>query len=95
MSQERHCCLVTVTQADAASYEQDKLKLKNFSEDKRKYAHVTAMYALNQDKTGREKKLGIVRIGELVVREDDFDVSREVYLLQSLKTGQPFLASFW
>lgn len=95
LSQERHSCVVTVTQADASSYDQDKLKLKNFSEDKRKYAHVTAMYALNQDKMGREKKLGIVRIGELVVREDDFDVSREVYLLQSLRTGQPFLASFW
>ena len=94
MSQEKHCLVITATQADAKSYETNRLKLSNFSEDKRKYAHVTAMYGLNQDKLGREKKLGLLRINELVVREGDFDSKEEVYILQNLQTGRPFLGSF-
>lgn len=95
LSQEKHCLLVTVTQADAKSYEQDRLRLSNFSEDKRKYAHVTAMYGLNQDKKGREKKLGLMVINELVIREGDFANTNEVRVLQNLKRGQPYLGSFW
>ncbi|HSH50344.1 MAG TPA: LAGLIDADG family homing endonuclease, partial [Bacteroidales bacterium] len=94
LSQERHCLVVTATQADAASYDQDTLNLKNFSEDKRKYAHATAIYGLNQDKKGREKKMGLMRINELVVREDDFNVSNQVYVMQKLQMGRPFLGSF-
>ena len=47
--------VVTATQADANSYDRTSLKMSNFSEDKRKLAHVTAMYGLNQDPAGREK----------------------------------------
>lgn len=94
ISQERHALVVTATQADANSYTQDALKLSNFSEDKRKYAHVTAMYGLNQDQKGREKRIGILRINELVVREDDFWAGRYVHILQCLQQGAPFLNSF-
>ncbi len=94
LSQEKHCLVVTATQADAKSYEQDTLRLSNFSEDKRKYAHVTAMYGLNQDPKGREKKLGIMRINELVVREDEFYSSHHVHVLQRLQIGRPYLGSF-
>lgn len=95
LSQERHCLVVTATQADANSYERDRLSLRNFSEDKRKYGHVTAMYGLNQDHEGREKKLGVMRINELVVREGFFDAGREVHILQNLQIGRPFLTSYW
>jgi len=95
LSQEKHCLVATVTQADAKAYEQNKLKVGNFSEDKRKNAHVTALYGLNQDTKDREKKLGITRINEIVVREGDFSSSNEVYVLQNLKRGRPFLSSFW
>jgi len=95
ISQERHCLVITATQADAQSYEQDTLKLKNFSEDKRKYAHVTAMYGLNQDKHDREKKIGLMRINEIVIREGDFSNSNEVTVLQDLSRGRPFLGSYW
>ena len=95
LSQSRHALVVTATQADANSYERDRLGLKNFSEDKRKYGHVTAMYGLNQDHDGREKKLGLMRINELVIREGFFDTNKEVRVLQSLQTGQPFLTSYW
>ena len=94
LAQERHCLLVTATQADAASYDQDTLRLKNFSEDKRKYAHPTAVFGLNQDKKGREKKMGLMRINELVVREDDFSSDNQVYVMQKLQMGRPFLGSF-
>lgn len=94
-SQSKHALVITVTQADAKSYEQDSLKLSNFSEDKRKYAHVTAMWGLNQDSKGREKGLGITRINELVVREGEILPGRQVYILQSIGSGQPFLTSFW
>jgi hypothetical protein len=94
ISQERHSLVVTATQADARSYAQNTLNLSNFSEDKRKYAHVTAMYGLNQDPKGREKMLGIMRINELVVREGIFNANNDVIILQDLRSGRPFLESY-
>lgn len=95
LSQERHALVLTATQADAASYEKDRLTMSNFSEDKRKYAHVTAMYGLNQDKSGREKEIGLMRINTIVRRDGDFNSTREVTVLQNLRKGRPFLGSFW
>ena len=95
LSQEKGQPLViTATQADAKSYDADKLKLTNFSEDKRKYAHVTAFYGLNQDKFGREKQIGILRINELLLREGDFGVGNQVFILQNLGRGKAFLGSY-
>lgn len=94
MSQSRRALVATATQADAKSYEQDRLNLGNFSEDKRKYAHVTAMYGLNQDTKGREKKMGLMYLNELVLRSDAFESSSGIYILQSLQTGRPFLGSY-
>jgi hypothetical protein len=95
LSQQQNCLLITATQADAKSYEEELLSLANFSEDKRKYAHVTAMYGLNQDKNGREKKLGVLRINEIVVREAAFDSKTTVTVLQSLNLGRPFIGSYY
>lgn len=86
--------VVTATQADADSYTKNKLSMKNFSEDKRKFAHVTAMYGLNQDPGGREKKLKLMRINEIVVREDGFDMNNQVFVLQNLSRGIPVLGSY-
>lgn len=94
LSQERHALVLTATQADSDSYKKGKLSLSNFSEDKRKYAHVTAQYGLNQDPQGREKKLGIMRINEIVVREGEFSADNEVFVLHDLAIGRPFLESF-
>lgn len=94
LSQMKPWLVVTATQADAKSYDQDRLKLSNFSEDKRKYSHVTAMYGLNQDHTDREKRMGIMRINELVVREGDFQITNEVVVLQSLHISRAFLSSY-
>jgi hypothetical protein len=95
LSTSRHALVVTATQADAKSYTSDTLSIANFSEDKRKFAHVTAMYGLNQDRHGREKELGIMRLNQLVVRESEFSVNNQVRILQNLRRGQACLSSFW
>lgn len=86
--------VITATQADAKSYDVDTLKKRNFSEDKRKYAHVTALYGLNQDAKGREKKIGIMRINELVIREGDFNEDNAVTVVQNLRRGLPYISSY-
>lgn len=94
ISQKRHALVVTVDQSDALAYDKDLLMLKNFSEDKRKYSHVTAWFGLNQDAKGREKKLGVMRINELLARNDAFSNTNQVHVLQNLKRGQPCLSSY-
>ena len=92
LSQEKHCCVITATQADAKSYDKRSIALSNFSEDKRKYAHVTMMLSLNQ--THEEKARGIMRISKMIAREDEFDILREITVLQCLKIGRPYLGSY-
>lgn len=92
LSQKRHCAVITATQTDAASYSQESIREKNYSEDKRKYGHVTAIWTLNQ--TPREKDQGIMRIGKMFVREDDFDVRKHVKVLQCFDIGRAYLGSF-
>ena len=94
LSQERHALVLTATQANAESYTRSRLSISNFSEDKRKLAHVTAQYGLNQDPQGREKRLGILRVNEIVIREGAFSPDHEVCVLQDLAAGRPYLESF-
>ena len=93
LSQEKHCLLVTATQASASSYGKTFLQLGDFSEDKRKYAHVTAMYGLNQ--TDEEKKMGLMRLNEMVIRDGDFNRTNYVNVIGRLQMGRPILGSFW
>ncbi len=92
LSQERNALVLTVTQIAARGYGKELLSMDDFSEDKRKFSHVTAMYGLNQ--TPDEKRIGIMRINELVVREGDFDSKWPVTILQRLQIGRPFLGSW-
>ena len=95
LSEEKHVLVVTATQAKATAYkkENELLDLSDYSEDKRKYAHVTAMYGLNQ--SAEEKRIGIMRINELLVRDSDFNSKRPVKVLQRLQMGRPFLGSYF
>jgi len=92
-TQQQHCALITVTQADANSYDRRSLKLSNFSEDKRKFAHTTKFWVLNQ--TAEEKRDMIIRMATLLMREDEFDVDREVVIAQDLRRGQPYVFSYF
>lgn len=93
LSQERHALVLTASQSDADGMSRETLRMANFSEDMRKLAHVTAMYGLNQ--TLEEKRKGLMRVNEIVVREGDFDSGRTVTVLQALQVGRPVLKSFW
>jgi len=93
LSQQWRACVLVATQADADSYDKKELKLKNFSNDKRKYAHVTAMYSLNQ--TDEEQEKGILRIGDLVIREGKTQRTRFVSVLECREIGRPYLVSYF
>jgi hypothetical protein len=93
LSEEKHCLFITVTQSDAAGYNSRLLDMGNFSETKTKNSHVTALFGLNQ--TSDEKKIGLMRMNEILVREGDFDRETAVYILQRLQMGRPHLGSFF
>ena len=92
MSQELHICLITATQTNRESYDVKNIELKHAGEDKRKFAHVTAAYALNQ--TNDEQQAGIMRIAPLVVREDAYNTGYNVHVLQCLQIGSPYISSY-
>lgn len=91
LSQELHACVVTATQADAASYDKKLLTMANFSEDKRKWAHVTAGLGINQ--IPDEKKMGMSRISKLAVREADSSAMNFVRVAGNLDLACPVMIS--
>ena len=92
LSQERHCLVLSASQSDSASYYTKWITMKNFSEDKRKFSHVTGTITLNQ--LPEEKARGLMRLGKLAIREDDSNEKDYVTILQSLAMGKPILNSF-
>lgn len=89
LSQSRHCLVVTATQSDAASYSQWVLTKANFSEDKRKLAHVTGMVGLNV--TAEEKEANIMRFNWVEQREGDFSPYRCLHIANCLGVGLPLV----
>ncbi len=92
LSLERHCLVVTATQAAGRSYKKASLEMDDYSEDKRKYAHVTGMFGLNQ--TPDEKRAGLMRINTIVLREEEFHIEDEVTVGQALRLGRPLVCSY-
>lgn len=92
LSQKRHVCLITATQTNRESYDAKNIEMKHAGEDKRKFAHATAVYALNQ--YGDEKQQGVMRFSPLAVREDAFDSNHNVHVLQCLQIGSPYISSY-
>jgi len=93
LSTERSIAVITATQAAKTSYQKSNQDMSDVSEDKRKLGHVTSMLALNQ--TIEEKRAGLMRVSQLVVREDDFDNHTNVVCLQCLPMSRPLLNSYW
>lgn len=93
ISQIFNCLVLAPTQADAESYGKKSLGLKNFTEDKRKYSHVTCMLSLNQ--LDWEVVAGLIRIGKLLVREGRMEPFKQIKVLQHLVIGQPWVQSFF
>lgn len=92
LSQKRHICLIVATQSDVKGHDVALLQQKNFSEDKRKLAHVTGMFGLNQ--TPQEKRKGVMRWNWIVLREGEFDITRTVTVLQDLRRGKAIKDSY-
>ena len=92
LSQQRHCLVISASQSDAASYYSKWITMKNFSEDKRKFSHVTGMITMNQ--LPEEKKRGVMRLGKLAVREDECNENQYVTILQSLAQGRQLTYSY-
>ena len=91
LSQQWHCLVIAPTQASATAYGKTTQGLKQFSEDKRKYAHVTGMLGLNQ--TSQEKDLGVMRLNWIVLREAPFNTSKCVWVGQCLPLGRALCCS--
>jgi len=93
LSQIFHCLVVTGSQTDAGAYKRDIITRSNFSEDKRKLAHVTGMIGLNV--TEKEKERGITRLNWVVLRERAFGVGKCVYVAGCLSIANPAIKSCW
>lgn len=91
LSQQYHCLVVTATQADAASYAAETMRRWNFSEDKRKLAHVTGMVGLNA--TEEEKERGLMRLNWIVLRESEYSESKCVHVAGCLPLARPAIYS--
>lgn len=91
LSQERRCLVISPTQADADSYGRRTQTMRNFSEDKRKLAHVTGMIGLNQTET--EKEWGVMRLNWLVLRESPYNSARCLWVGQCLSLGRAYFCS--
>ncbi len=92
MSQRWSTLVVTATQTDAASANEWILNRSHFSENVRKYDHVTGMVGINQ--TDREKENGLYRLNWVIpYREMDMAESRHIWCAGCLAIEQPFMLS--
>jgi len=93
LSQSRHILVVTATQADANSYDAHTIRRGNFSDDRRKNDHVTAMLGINA--TEEESDRGIFRLNWTKRREEAFSESRCVTVAGCLQLGRPHIKSIF
>ena len=91
ISQVYELAVITATQGVRAMYNDD-ADQGSTSEDKRKAAHVTCMFALNQKPI--EKSQGIIRISPLFRRDGDCDLNKEAKVLTCFGLGKAYLSSF-
>lgn len=93
LSETSHSLAITASQADAKSYKGDLLTMDNFSEDKRKFAHVTACFGLNQKEA--EKKIDVMRLNWIVRRESESLTSKVVHVAGCRSIANVFVTSTW
>jgi hypothetical protein len=91
LSQDKHCLVVTATQADADSYGKKTLDRKNFSEDKRKMSHVTGLVGINVFDDEKEKQ--VMRLNWIVLREGEYVTKNCLYCATCLPLANPCVKS--
>lgn len=91
LNQKMHCLMITATQANADSYDAVTIDKGNFSEDKRKNAHVTGAIGINQTPTEKEHQL--YRLNWLLARDLEFGTSTCVWTAACLAKANPCVVS--
>lgn len=91
MRQELDVCVITATQADTEGYDRWVLDRRNFSGDRRKNDHVTAMIGINMTHDEREKQQ--CRWNFVDRREGAFSPKQCLFLGQSLALCRPVVVS--
>lgn len=91
LAASRKCMVITASQTTRKTLGKGVIRPEDTAEDIRKLAHVDAMYALNQ--TDLEKTEGVIKLSTVVHRHKEYDVNKQVMVLQNLKMGQPVLDS--
>lgn len=91
LSQEYHCLIVIATQSDADGYKQETLDKGNFSGDRRKNDHVTAMYGINS--SDEERSRGIIRLNVMARREGVYNSKKCIHVAQCIPIGNPAVVS--
>lgn len=89
IAQERNILMVTASQTNKKTFKKD-VDEDDAAEDQRKIAHITSGLALNASNI--EKEHGIMRIKQVVVREEKQTFDQAV-LLQCLDIGSPCIES--
>lgn len=92
ISTEYHLLMVVATQAAARSYDRWLIGKGDFSEDKRKNAHVTGMIGINQ--TPHEKVRGIYRLNWPFLRDGEWADNQYVWTAGNLALGCPCIRSY-
>jgi len=91
ISSDHHLLFVTATQAAASSYNNAVIRKSDFSEDKRKNAHVTGMLGINQ--TSEEKSQGIYRLNWVFLRDGGWSDNEVVWTAGCLGLACPCICS--
>jgi len=91
LSQDFHCCVVTATQGDAASYRTGLIRGSNFSDSRTKNDHVTAGFGLNVNDEDRRK--GVTRVNWLKRRDDAYSEDWVIEVAGCLAIGCPMIVS--
>lgn len=84
ISQEFHCCLVTVTQSGSSAAKAKTQGMQHFGGRWTKFAHCTDFFAIDQTK--EEKEMQVIRVTSLKgrEREDSYYVPETIYMAQCL-----------
>ena len=91
ISLEFDLLMLTATQANAEAIRRRSQDMRNFSEDKRKNAHATGIFAINQD--DGEKSKGLQRLNWLVLRDADYDSAQHVWVAGCMAVCNPAVRS--
>ena len=86
LAAERYALTIVPTQATTDALDVEHVKQQHTARWRGKLGHVEAMLSLNQLES--EKKRGIMRIGVMAHRHEDFHQSENCTILQQLYLGQ-------